>query len=88
MEKTNPADYMSRHPSNTFGRQESYTEHDIQFIAKNSVPKTMTRNEIAAETKTDKISQLLKEAVLSNNWQDKRLKYFRAMKEEFSVTPD
>ena len=86
--KNNPADYMPRHPSSTLGRQHLYTEHYINFIAKNSVPKAMTRDEIATETANDNILKLLKQAIISDNWQDKRLNYFRKLKGEFSVTPE
>ena len=43
----NPADYLSRHPINLKSRkQEKMTQEYINFLADNSVPRTMTLDEI------------------------------------------
>ena len=74
--KHNPADYISRHPSDVYpGSQESYTELYVHFIAKHTIPKAMSRKEIAEETERDHIGKLLKNAISRNRWDDNRMQF-------------
>ena len=86
--KDNPADYMPRHPAENNNRQEYYTEQYIQFIAKHSIPKAMTRHEIAEATRKDELCNKVKKALETNEWDDRNLKAFRTLKNEFSIASD
>ncbi len=43
---TNPADYLSRHPTQTSLKQQKLAEGYVNYITQNSVPKAMTLEEI------------------------------------------
>ena len=79
--KNNPADYMSRHPPE---KAKSSQEHYVHFIAKNDIPKAMTRDEIITETECDNELILLKQVISSNKWEDEQLARFKAIQKEFS----
>ena len=75
---------MSRHPVKTVcKKQEIYTEQYIQFVTNHVVPKAMTRNTIASETIKDGTSNLLKEAILKNDWDHPAITKFRRIKLNF-----
>ena len=63
--KTNPADYMSRHPTKmqVHSREESAAEAYINFVTHETTPKTVTLGEISAATLTDTALQLVISAV-------------------------
>ena len=85
----NPADYMSRHPGATKSKkQEIYTELYIKFVTKHAVPKAMTRSMIAQETMSDMTSNLIKDAIIKNDWGNRALLKFQKVKSEFPITPD
>ena len=87
--KNHPADYMSRHPSTRITRmQENYTEQHINFVVKHSLPKAVTRKEIIGETISDLCSNRLKDAIMSNNWENRILDDLRRYAKEFTITTD
>ena len=57
--KDNPADYLSRHPENGVKSPtkgiENEEEHYVNFVARASVPKTMSLKEVAQSTATDPV---------------------------------
>lgn len=70
--KTNPADYLSRHPLPTTqatSREEKAAEQHINYIAANAVPKTMTLQEIKDATKADDCLKACMEAIRSGSWE-------------------
>ena len=82
-EKDNPADYMSRHHSTRIAKtQENYTEQHINCIVKHSLPKALTGKEIIDETITDICSNRLKDAIVSNNWENRNLDAIRRYAKE------
>ena len=48
----------------------------------------MLRTEIAEETERDNMAKLLKNAIMFNNWDDKRIQIFKKLENEFSITDD
>lgn len=66
--KTNPADYLSRHPLTTTQHPEPDAEEHINFIIKNAVPKSLTMSEIQDATKKDTLIQFSIQAVKTNTW--------------------
>ncbi len=66
---TNPADYLSRHPTKTSHKQQSMTEEYINFVASNSVPKAMTMQEIIVATDKDRVLQGVRAAIRINKWE-------------------
>ena len=87
--KHNPADYISRHPSDVYpGSQESYTELYVHFIAKHTIPNAMSRKEIAEETEREHIGKLLKNAISRKRGDDNRMQIFKKLRNEFSITDD
>ena len=97
----NPADYLSRHPV-PLAKSKSIAEEYVNFIASNTVPRAMTRDEVRDETNKDLTMQKLKECLRSGKWsilnQDKEkfqgnhcfsdLQAFKRIEKELSVTED
>ena len=80
---SNPADYLSRHPTNENKRkQEKMTEQYINFITQNSVPKAMTLQEIINATNADAALTALHDAIKTNKWDSPIVKPFKAVKNE------
>ena len=55
---------------------------------KHSVPKVMSRAEVAEETERDLVSNLLKLAITTNIWDDKRVVMYKKIYNELSITDD
>ncbi|CAB3991864.1 Retrovirus-related Pol poly from transposon [Paramuricea clavata] len=84
---SNPADYLSRHPTNESKRkQEKMTEQYINFITQNSVPKAMTLPEIINATNADAALTALHDAIKTNKWDSPIVKPFKAVKNELTST--
>ncbi len=70
--KENPADYMSRHPLETYSnhtqRLEESTEEYVNFIAINAVSKAITMEQLEEETRHDVTIQKAIEAKRHSNW--------------------
>jgi len=65
---TNPSDFMSRHPLNQRQTNDCETgvEEYVNNIAQLSIPKTMTRKEVAEHTNSDEEFIKLKIALMEN----------------------
>ena len=63
----NPADYMSRHPHDTPHRENAGEEY-IRYIARNSIPKSMTLEEVKTATQSDQTLQKVMVAVQTGKW--------------------
>lgn len=70
--KTNPADFMSRHPVNSTKtlRHSKVAEEYLNFIVQHSVPKAMDLEQIARETAKDAVLQEVIGRVLSGKWKE------------------
>jgi len=83
----NPADYLSRHPTNESKRkQEKMTEQYINFVTEHSVPKAMTLKEILDATNADAALTELRDAIKTNKWDSPTVKPFKAVKNELTTT--
>lgn len=85
--KSNPADYLSRHPTNESRRkQEKMTEQYIHFITQNSVPKAMTLQEIIKATNSDSTLTELRDAIKTNKWDSPIIKPYKPVRNELTTT--
>ena len=82
----NPADYLSRHPTQTSLKQQKLTEEYVNFLTQNSIPKAMTLEEIQAATDSDKTLKGLRAAIKLNKWDYDVVKPFKNVKDELTVT--
>ena len=82
---TNSADYLSRHPIQTSRRQENMTEEYVNVIAFNSIPKTMTMEEVTA-TGSDKVLREVRAAIKKGKLDFDIVKPYKAIKDELTVT--
>ena len=72
----NEADYLSRHPINksqSESNEEQIAEEYVNYIIENTVPKTMTLEEVKDATRKDQVLQRVKKAVESGTWDTKDL---------------
>ncbi|CAC5376148.1 unnamed protein product [Mytilus coruscus] len=90
--KSNAADYMSRHPNiNEANRTDHYdvAEEFVNYISENAIPKAMTIEEIALESKADTNIQYIIKAVKSGSWENsydnKTLDTFSRLKNELTI---
>jgi hypothetical protein len=68
---TNPADFMSRHPLTAIksgDRTQKVADDYVNFVIANTIPKSMTIDEIKAATKTDSMLQKIIQIVQQGNW--------------------
>ncbi|XP_061759305.1 uncharacterized protein K02A2.6-like [Nerophis ophidion] len=99
--KSNPADYMSRHPQTLHQcvtTDDMDTEIHVRFIAKHAIPKAMTLQEVKKETVKDPVLLHLKEVIHSGDWthlydgpsefDHSMLKAFHNVREELAVLDD
>jgi hypothetical protein len=82
----NPADYLSRHPTLTSSKQASMTEDYINLIARCSVPKTLTLDEVETATDSDKTLCGVRAAIKLNKWHYDLVIAFKPVKDELTVT--
>ena len=99
--KTNPADYLSRHPlattdpSTASDRAEEY----IAFLAQHTTPKALTTSEVKQYTSTDPTLQTVMDALRHNSWpsvlakpdplvNSTDLHAFHKLRDELSVSDD
>ena len=89
--KSNPADYMSRHPT-PVRISETKTERHINFIVAEHTPIALSAETIAAETDKDLDLQIVISAIRSGDWRpvsnknDKDLHIFETVKDQLTVT--
>ena len=94
--KSNPADYMSRHPvSQSSLHNESETEGFVNYIMNNAVPKSLSLEKIEKETKSDRTLVKVMEAIKSNKWdvmnkkeKDRRFTMFYKIRQELAIGMD
>ena len=65
--KSNPADYLSRHPLPSVDQQDRTEEH-VNFILTNAIPNSVTLEQIQQATATDELLCRVKHAYTSNQW--------------------
>ena len=80
----NPADYISRHPQDTPHRENAGEEY-IRYTARNSIPKSMTLEEVETATQSNQTVQKVMVAVQTGKWYDKHIENFTHFRNEFSV---
>ena len=84
---TNPADYLSRHPSSPRrSHPDRMAEEYVNFIEQHTVPRAMTLDEIATATKTDKTLTALETCLRTNTWPTDFPLSFKHIKDELTVT--
>lgn len=69
--ETNPADYLSRHPTKEGAqttRQQKVAEEYINYLATTSTPKALKTQDIEAATQADATLQGVAEAIAKGNW--------------------
>ena len=66
--KKNPADFMSRHPTQEAPIQDSFADEYVNFIATNATPKAMTLSLFKKETETDTALQEVIQCYKTNKW--------------------
>ena len=86
-DERNPADFISRHP-HTQPVRDNAGQAYVKFVSKNTVPKTMTFEEIQTATQQDPQFQKLKMEVETNKWKDPDLSCFARFTDELSVYDD
>ena len=83
---SNPADYLSRHPTNESKRkQEKMTEPYINFVTQNRVPKAMILREIIDATNADVEWTELRDATKTNKWDSPAVKPYKIVKNELTT---
>ena len=88
----NPADYLSRHPIDPAAADSDDVDLYVNFIIDNSVPRAVTRNQIAKATANDPELQLLIQAIRSSNRQvvrkNRALSEYNSVFDQLSVSSD
>ena len=81
-----PADHLLRHPtSKSIRKQEKMKEENVNFIAEQSIPKTMTLNEIADATNRDRGLWTLRAAICLNSWELYRVRPYHSFKADLTI---
>ncbi|KAK9703504.1 RNase H-like domain found in reverse transcriptase [Popillia japonica] len=80
--KTNPSDYLSRHPVIAEIHDEIKTENYVNFIIQRNMPKKLTVQEVAKETETDPV---LKQNQNANAWEKPDIRQFKNVKDELTL---
>ncbi|GFR81604.1 transposon Ty3-G Gag-Pol polyprotein [Elysia marginata] len=83
-DELNPADYLSRHPTNKPTRDNKGEDY-ISYVAKASVPNALTLGEVKKATKNDLQLQKVMTAIQSGKWEKKSLSSFSNIRDELSV---
>ena len=81
----NPADFMSRHPSNIESKESSIAEDYVNYVCNQAVPKAMTLQEIKLESEKDVLLQALIKAIETDNWTHPEVQEYRNVKDELSA---
>lgn len=83
---SNPADYISRHPVRASEPHADTAEDYVHYITSNSVPKTLTMEQIQAETESDPLLQAVSRAIKTGKWtSDPVLAPLKHLQDEFSL---
>eukprot|EP00794_Sanderia_malayensis_P019767 gene19767-biopygen16415 len=81
----NPADYLSRHPSNMKYKRNDIAEEYVNFIANAAVPEALTMKDIQEATQQDNTLRALRAAVQTGHWNVDNLKPYQQIKDEITV---
>ena len=73
----NPANYLSRHPASTSPPKTDRAEDFINYVCKNAVPKAMTMEQVADETKTDTTLQAVMTSIQTGKWEQPLVQSFK-----------
>ena len=65
---SNPADYLSRHPSAGTSVTMPNAEEHINYVVDNAVPKSVDIDEISTSTSGDPVLQMCMKAINENSW--------------------
>ena len=84
----NPADYLSRHPASTSPPRTDRAEDFINYVCKNAVPKAMTIEQVADETKTDTTLQAVMISIQTGKWEQPQVQSFKKVRQELTVCGD
>jgi hypothetical protein len=91
--KGNPADYPSRHPTNSANTEPDDTEQYVAYIVQNAIPKAMSLQEVEEATASDPVLQSVKYALATNKWYSPQngvstaeLSRYHKIKNELSAT--
>ena len=86
---SNPADYMSRHPTkSSVSAQEKITEKYAHCLAVNAVPKAMSMEEVIKASTDDREIKGLSAALKLNRWDMDIVKPFKSVKNELTISPN
>ena len=75
--KSNPADYLSRHPGRLekpSSREQKIAEEYVQYLCCQGIPKAMTLDQVQVETSEDIVIQAVIQAIQTGNWQNQKSK--------------
>ena len=91
--KTNPADYMSRHPEETTSSRSTHVaEEYVHFLAREARPVAIPMDELVAKSRDDVTLTQVRLAISTNNWDDINmdplLKSYHNIRDELSVVDD
>jgi len=79
---SNPADYMSRHPTkSSVSAQEKITEEYVHFLTVNAVPNAMSMEEVIKASTDDREIKGLRAALKLNRWYTDIVKPFKSVKD-------
>ena len=81
----NPADFLSRHPTEGRKSKHNIAEEYINFVTTAAVPHKMNVEEIIQATENDEALIALKNAVMSGSWDNPKVKPYRMLKDEITI---
>ena len=81
----NPADFLSRHPTEGRKSKHNIAEEYINFVITAAVPHKMNVEEIIQATEKDEAVIALKNAVTSGSWDDPKVKPYSMLKDKITV---
>ena len=91
--KTNPADYMSRHPETTStSRSTCVAEEYVHFLAHEFKPVAITMEELATKSREDTTLTRVRNSITNNKWEDTNtdlnLRSYHNVKDELTIIGD
>ena len=93
--KTNPADYLSRHPVklSQSSQEELEAEEYVNYLVDRTIPKKLTKEEVLEETRNDVTLQAAITALHTNRWyfpkgDENTFRALERVKDELSVTQE
>ncbi|PFX34364.1 Retrovirus-related Pol polyprotein from transposon opus [Stylophora pistillata] len=81
----NPADFMSRHPSDIDSEGRNIAEDYVNYVCNQAVPKAMTLQEIKLESEKDILLQAFIKAIETDQWTHPKVQDYRNVKDELLV---